>query len=192
MKKYLLLAILLTAPLLSACSGGKNAALAPRCPETGLMREADSIALFSGNPAVLTADIMTARASFGSYRGACRPSRHGGMDFMLEFDFQAERGQTATDTKDISLPYFVALLAPDETIVSRESHQVDISLNDKGLGKKTDKLRIHVPVRDLRDAWKFKVVAGFALNPQQLEYNQAKINGQEPAVQKSAAEKKAK
>ena len=174
-----ILCILLTVSLLAACNGNSGrVSSVPRCPDTGLLREADSMIFL--NP-VSTEDkpVIDVKGFFGSYRGACQPSRRGGMDFVLEFDFLAERSLEGADIESIDLPYFVAVVAPGEEIVSRESKKVTIDFSKLNQGKETEKHRLYIPVRDIRDAWKYRVVAGFELSPAQYEYNMKVIAGQD-------------
>jgi hypothetical protein len=70
------------------------------------------------------------------------------------------------------LPYFVALLSPEENILQRQAFTVAVEFEDNGIGAVTEEHTIKIPLATGEDgAYKYKVVAGFIMSPEQLAYN---------------------
>lgn len=146
------------------------------CPQIGLVEQADRMALMTGSEVAVNGIIS-------NYRGACKPNKSkSSVDFDIEVDFSASKGPAATGLKEQSFPYFIALLAPDETILQRQAFTTTVEFTDTGAGLKTEQHHIGLPLENLSNAKDYKVVIGYALTPEQLEFNHAKAAEAQPAI----------
>lgn len=168
-KAFLVLGFL----LLAGCSPQAKDAPPLICPDTGLVVDADTIVAFPyeiEKPA--DADI-TAEAQIRDYRGGCKIARKGGVTFDLEVDFAARRGANGAVLTEAEFPYFIAMLAPDESVLLREAFTSKITFAAEGIGGQTEKHTIHVPAAPAF-AGAYKIVIGFELTREQLALNLAR------------------
>lgn len=183
MKKTAAAFLLLSCLALSSCgaydkmfkSGDDAAAAAgPACPDTGLIPEASAIPLYPAAMAPPKAADIVATGLIGNYRGACNFATAGEVDFDLEVDFIAKKGAAGTamgkKLGKIDLPYFIAVLSKDEQILQRHafSTKVDFDNADQALSKEEHTIRIPIPSKEA--AAGYKIVIGFRLTPDQLQF----------------------
>lgn len=159
--------------LLAGCSTAGKDAPPLICPDTGLMSGADTIVVFPQEIEKPADADVTAEAQIRNYRGGCKIARKGGVDFELELDFAGRRGANGAVLQEEEYPYFIAMLAPDETVLLRESFVTKIEFDEKGQGASTEKHSLHVPGAPAM-AGGYKIAIGFSLTPSQLALNEAR------------------
>lgn len=171
---------------LGACAmpmmGGESAP----CPAVGILPEAEKVTFFDGTT---TDDLkpnhgekhITTMARFGGYRGNC-VLKNNKLQFSLDVDFSGQRGKSGGALNEQGLPYFVAVLGPDEKILQRDAFQTAVLFNDAGQGVAREKHMINLPldpnIKDAKEAVvaavkSQRVIMGFILTPEQLDYNTA-------------------
>lgn len=184
MKKFLSLLALL---LVASCVTPTEKPVA--CPEIGILPEAENITFFDNAQSLEnTSKNMKVSASFANYKGNCvlKPGR---IEFSMEVFFKAERGRAGGALDEFQLPYFMAVLTPQDEILQRDAFQTSILFNERGIGLSSEKHVVVIPVSFIgADGKKIdgeeqrkqviantiasrKVVLGFALSPEQLAYN---------------------
>lgn len=168
--------------LLAGCAGGPPKDPGYRCPQAGMMRHADQLAVFSdmANP---SRESVTVRAQLPGLTYGCRPvPRRGAVEFHLALSFTAERLPAAGALKGISLPYFVAVLGPDGQIVERRRFKVRLTFDEKNKKLRPNMAAadadhtFDVAAPDAMAAGNYRVVAGFELIPAQLRFNQGALD----------------
>lgn len=162
----ILFPVLVLAALLSGCSS--KILLDPICPQTGFIDKANTITYLAPG----TTDIVV-KGSIKSYSGECKfkDKKTNTVDVSLTLPFIAQRGKAGATLKDYELPYFIAVLSPDEQILQRSAFTTKISFNNDGVGSSTEDHVIEIPLPSRTEAGKYKVVIGFALTPEQYKYN---------------------
>ncbi len=181
MKRFLLALCLI--PVLSGCGmsdklsdslfGAKEdtAAAMPSCPETGLMREADQIPVFYGESAKPTADDLASTGFLGNLTGGCDFDKAGEASMEITISFAAKKGPKGVALRKQSLPYFIAVLGPDETVLQRKVFSTKVDFDNTDTASTTEEHDIRVPVTSKEAAGGYKVVVGFQLTPEQLGFN---------------------
>jgi len=167
--------------LLAACTGGEKPSFT--CPQAGLAPDAGAIPVFNA-----AGTEMAVYAGFNGYKGACVASK-GGIEIEITLDFLAKQGTGGKDTETQDFPYFIALLAPDETILQRQAFSTSVSFDNTGMGLSREEHSIRLPLQDLKTAGAHKVVFGFALTPEQLAFNKKKRPAKDPAPENSDRKK---
>jgi len=157
---------LLCALFLTGCAGSKTEELP--CPDTGLILAASKLTSF--NAATAREEDMLVDATLGNYRGACR-MRQDNLEFMLEVDIAARRGDAGKDLKRAKFPYFIAILDPAENVLQRQGFSTTVSFDNNGSGVTTEKHILRLSLEDKKTVRQHKVVIGFELTPEQLAYN---------------------
>lgn len=153
---------------LSGCAGKDESGLP--CPDTGIIQDAGRLVAFSPASSQDPAQLQV-EAAFDNYRGACRYV-DGKVEFLLEIDVAAKRGPAAgVDITQAALPYFVAILDPQENILQRQGFTSKVPFDATGVGMKTEKYVLRLPLEDTKTVRQYKVVMGFELTPAQLAYN---------------------
>ena len=110
------------APLLAACGGGSSPPPAPLCPDVGIINGLEDL---QDPPAAGDAAIAY-RAALENLDGGCRVD---GDDLVVEIalDVIVQPGPVFASGL-IELPYFVAVSAPDGSIIDRQDFVARVSV----------------------------------------------------------------
>lgn len=175
-RRFSLLAALL---LLAGCSALTGEAPAYRCPETGLLPQADRIVMIApgseeethgGHPPIL------AEGQIANFTGGCRPDGDGRMQFALNVRFEAQRLAADEALAEMELPYFIAIIDNRENIITREAFSTRIALDDTEKLPHVEEHVLRLPASENGTqavAESYKIVIGFILSPAQLAANRA-------------------
>ena len=174
MKKYISIAALL---FLASCAGDKVETSSFQCPQAGIIAKAGSLPVFEGTPKAPQVDDIKVLGTVDNFRGACRPAENGIVHFKLEVDFKVMKTELAGDLKSIRLPYFVAVLAPDESILQKQSLWTKIDFDKKAQSTSLEQIDLDIPVSDTSQTGRYKIAIGFELTPQQAAYNVGDYKG---------------
>jgi hypothetical protein len=138
------------------------------CPKTGFIDKADTVAYAGGGDEIL------ARGVIRSFTGECKLKNKKGdvIEVALTVPFAAVRGEAGTNLKMMELPYFIAVLSPEEEILQRKAFTTKITFNNEGAGTSEEKHVLSIPLASRADARKYKMVIGFALTPDQYKHNE--------------------
>ena len=92
---------------------------------------------------------------------------------MPRSSFYAERA--SLDIKDAAFPYFVALLDPDEHVLTEAGYQLPIQFlpGESYRRMPAEKITVHLPVTNQASGAAYTVVVGFQLTPNQIAFNRA-------------------
>lgn len=150
---------------LSASVFGKPEDL-PDCPDTGLLEGADTFPVFKEDGRSLNIT-----ATLPGVSGGCNFDKPGEADMEIKLTFAAIKNDEAFPHQKVTLPYFIAILSPDERVLQRQSFSTTIDFDNNVSAAASEEHDLVVPVPAKNEAYKYKVVAGFELTPAQLEYN---------------------
>lgn len=168
-KIFILSAALAASVTLAACAG--TARPDTRCPTAGFMPGADTLRVFADMAAPKAAE-QKVRADMVNYKYGCRPvPAKGSMEVALTLDFQAERLPPAGAMKGLTLPYFIAVLDPQEKVVERRAFTVRLKFDEAGRVVQSEDHRILVAMPAPQAAPGYKIAFGFELTPAQLAFN---------------------
>lgn len=184
-----LFALICLIPLVSACTMtdkftdalmGKNeddlaAAAAPAgpvisCPETGMMMDATEMPIFVDGQGKPQAADIAAIAYTGNIRGGCNFDTPGQAEMELKLTFSVRKGPRGQGLEKMHLPYFIAILSPDESVLQRKAFSTKVDFDNEETASTTEEHDLRVPVPSREEAGKYKVVAGFQLTPEQLAF----------------------
>ena len=138
------------------------------CPEVVVLRDASEVTVFSG-AGRSEADIAT-RAVIAGFAGRCNYDA-GGVVVEMLVDIVAERSPNGPTAAQYD--YFVAVTAPDRSIVARQVFRTDVAFGPSGRGGTREELVQRIPAADLRVAQAHEIILGFQLTPAQLDYNRS-------------------
>ena len=159
--------VILAVILLSGCAS--KADIDPICPKTGFIGKTDTITYFAGS----TKDVAATGAIRG-FKGDCsfQDKKSNVVTVSLTLPFSVQKGAAASDLKGKELPYFIAVLSPDEEILQRQAFTTKVAFDNTGAGSSTEEHVIKIPLKVRADAERYKVIIGFALTRDQLKYNE--------------------
>ncbi len=166
-----LAAITVVGLALGGCSSFSGDKLDLACPKVGILADTAKVTLFrpgAGRNAGPT-DVV-AHAVVGDYSGSCTYDETG-VTIDVSLALVAERGPAMVDTQ-VPLNYFVAISKPDGSVVTKNVFPttIDFPGNAPRAGSRED-LQPHIPLPRGQDARSYRVLVGFQLTPDQLEYN---------------------
>lgn len=157
---------------LAACESGIFAEpeAPPPCPTVTVVEDAGRLTRFSGSGRDLT-DVMF-EAEIGPMSGSCGYDDDE-IDVELNVQFIASRGP-ADQGRRADFRYFVAVARTDQTVIAREEFDswIDFPGNQTRAGI-VEELGQHIPIAPGETGAEFVVYVGFALTPEELEFNRA-------------------
>lgn len=157
------------AVVLAGCSlfGGDKTDLA--CPRVGILGDAGRITLFAPGPGRGPTDVA-ANAIVGDYAGNCTYGDDG-VTLDISLALIAERGPALAGSQ-AALEYFVAVEKPEGTIVAKQVFPTTITFPASAphAGSRED-VEPHIPLAKGLDARNYRIVLGFQLTAEQLDYN---------------------
>lgn len=173
---------------LSAC-GGENAAQQAglRCPQIVIPQEAaiyDLVRNNSTNPK----DVLV-EARITNTRGGCSYG-DGSVTMDVNVEFTAWRGPAAWLEKDVPVQYFVAVTDAQDRILNKATFDVKMPVPRLQVTPREtiqEPLEQVIPVSSPAEGGSYKVMIGFQLTPQQLEFNKHRNDPRTPGAAAQAA-----
>jgi hypothetical protein len=154
--------------LLAACAAGGDE---PACPSTGFVRGAATYPVIATEAKQMAAGDLAARGVLGRITGSCKYKGENEVALDLTLTFAANRGAKGPGLEAQQLPYFIAVLSPDDEILQRQEFSTKVAFNDAGIATGSEEHRIRIPLKDRMAAPTYKVAVGFRLTPRQADYN---------------------
>ena len=139
------------------------------CPKTGFVEPASTVTFLAPD-----GKNIVMKAALQGFNSDCSFKNKDTAEVALTLPFAARRGVAGMTLQNKELPYFVAVLSPEEKILQRQAFATTIDFDNTGNGSSTEEHVIKIPLTAPEDAYKYKVVIGFALTPDQLQYNKEK------------------
>ncbi len=172
-----------TVSLLAACSSlpGMGKPIVQPCPEYFILEEAATLTKFRDGPGRDLIDIEY-QSQLGKIAMECvsdidKDTKAGEMVVTLAPVLAVELG-AAFNNPETTLRTFVAVINPDDKILYREQLDVPVSFsgNRSRLLVTAPPTEIVLPITPDISSRYYRVYGGFALTPQQVEYNRKKID----------------
>lgn len=157
---------------LAGCGGSmfEKPAPPPPCPRADIVADAAKLTRFSGAGRDLT-DVRF-EAEIGAVAGSCVYDDDV-IDVDLQLQIIASRGP-ADEGRRADFRYFVAVARTDNTIIAREEFDsyIEFPGNQTRAGI-VEELAQHIPIQPGEPGTHFVIYVGFALSPEELEFNRA-------------------
>ncbi len=147
---------------------GKKETPAVACPAAAVLRPLANTAVFTKpDMAVVPTDVMF-YGILSEIDAQCDVSA-GTLHADLNVIIAAQRGP-ATQGNSVNLPYFIAVLSPDQTILTKKSFNVTVAIpQDAVRGGITDHIEEAIPLGG-RSPGTLEIVAGFQQTPQVIDF----------------------
>lgn len=156
----------------AACSKERELADLPPCPRVGILADAERQVLFREGGGRDRIDLRSI-ASFQSFSGSCAyENRWRTLVVDLRLELMAERGPAAGNEAFTDLPYFVAVLDKNRTVLTQQDLVLRADYPSQGARVGLfDELEQRIPLKEgeLGDA--YEILIGFRLTPGQLDWN---------------------
>lgn len=165
---------LLAAVALGACSSTDSVdagADALACPRVAIVRDASRVTQFQDGPGRDLTDVVS-RAAIADFTGGCDYGDDG-VTVGFELALVAERGPAMQGSQG-AYEYFVAVTAPDGTILNKRTFEttIDFPANVSRSGS-LEELEQVIPLPADTNARDYQILLGFQLSPDQLDYNRS-------------------
>ena len=159
--------LLLALTALAGCSNKIQAD--PLCPQTGFIGNTDTITYVVPG----TKDVI-ATGTINGFSGECKfkDKKSSQLLVSLTLPFNLRAGKAGATLKNKELPYFIAVLGPDEKILQRTAFTTTVTFDDDGVARSSEDHVLKIPLPSREDAGKYKVIIGFALTREQMKYNE--------------------
>jgi hypothetical protein len=168
---------------LAGCAGGPAGAPVQVCPVTGFMEHAQTAAFFANAAKSPKPADVNVYALMKNLKGECALKGKDEVDISFSFDVVAQKTALGQGIEGQNLSYFVALLSPQDDILQRAHFYTTVTFDkaDKDAkktaaqdsGAVTEEQTIRIPLTKDVDIAQDKLVVGFMLAPQQVEFNKA-------------------
>lgn len=159
--------------MLGACTTSQKVA-DYACPESGFAKHAEVLRLFAADQGDKTHENLMLEARLADFEGGCRYNeRKAELETSLTLGLRATTGAAGDSLKGQSqtFTYFVAVLGAQEEILQRQAFDLAVQIDAAGAGHAADTLTLKIPVADKDQIGLYKIVMGFVLTPDQLDYN---------------------
>lgn len=156
---------------LAACSGSKE--VSATCPRVVQEPETSMIAFFGAGGGHTAKDVVVGgRIRDVSYQ--CE-RRRVGVALNAQISFEAQRANMSID--DADLPYFVALVDPDQKLLKEQGFVAHVAFPPGESYRRipAEKITVDLPIKDQSTGSTYTVVVGFRLTPEQLAFNRETI-----------------
>ncbi len=158
----------------TAVGGEAEALLASECPKIEIVDDLSSISDFI-DPKSSDPKNLISRVDVQNAQTSCDLSSKTAI-VDLKITFNGELGpkgrKQKTDKPFFSFPYFVAVTTPSGKILAKEIFAASMTFNaNEDTHTYHENLRQIIPIPNEKQARFFKVLIGFQVTPDQLEYN---------------------
>ncbi|MCP4355445.1 MAG: hypothetical protein GY793_07395 [Proteobacteria bacterium] len=148
-----LMTIIVLLLTISACAMlPKERAIDFSCPELGFINNSD------------TATVEGIDIIIRGISSECGPVKdaENKLDISLNLPFETyNRLYKTTLLEEISVPYFIAILGPNEELLQRTVFSTILEFNEDGDARSEEEHHIGLNVNFLTEAYKYKIVVGF-------------------------------
>lgn len=152
--------------------------LTTECPQVEIVEDLASISDFT-DPGKTNKDILVSRVEMTATESACKlASKSAIVDMTLTFNGSlGPKGKSnASEKPFFSYPYFIAVTSPSGRIIAKEIFAASMTYNaNESEHTYFEKLRQVIPIRSKDAANRYKVLVGFQVTKDQLEYNREQI-----------------
>jgi hypothetical protein len=156
----------LLALLPAGCSSAGSAAPEPPCPTALLLKGAERTAGYQAGAGIRPTDLRYL-AVMSNLVSACRYDE-AGVDVGLAFDLIAEQGP-AYPGGPLQLTYFVATLAPDQEVWSKELFDSEIVFpEDQNIAGNGEQMTVRLPDVEPGTGAGYQVYVGFQLDTEEM------------------------
>lgn len=180
--------VLVSALALAGCGGNdeEDAALAedpppppPRpapeptgCPRVSILEDAAQLVAFRPGAGRDLTDV-TLRGVVAGFDGGCEYFDDH-VQVAMRLSILAERGPAA-GSNEADLEYFIAIADPEERILNKEVFTTNVTFPTGGSQAGTvETLDYRIPLDQLAAGRFYRILVGFQLTPEQLEYNRTR------------------
>lgn len=162
------------------------------CPAVEVVEDLASVNEFTNEKQPLPENIISS-ANIKRVQSTCSYGMKSvTVDMKLEIDSKLGPQEKTLQSKTpfFSYPYFVAVLAPNGQILAKEVFAASMTYEEgAGMHNYVEELRQIIPTRSRYEGSKFKVLIGFQLSDEQLDFNRQalaalKIQQVQPVLQK--------
>lgn len=155
-------------------AGKTETLLSSPCPQVELVSDLSSLSDFS-TPNQPSENNLISRVNLNSAESTCKlASKSAIVDLTLIFNgVLGKKGKLKPSDKPFfSYPFFVAVTAPNGKIMAKEIFAASLTYGaNENKHTYFEKLRQIIPIKNKSHANRYKVLIGFQVTPDQLEYN---------------------
>lgn len=155
--------------VLAGCSNFGGRGNTYTCPATATVPELQTLVLVApgANGAVIQSS-----GRINTVTADCDRDGDTGVVAKLTIEFAGLR--TTPAVNQVPLPYFVALADATGNILGKQQYTMALSFpTDAQITKATDKVSVHIPLKNAQLGNVYTIVVGFQLTSSQLDYNRA-------------------
>ncbi len=140
----------------------------PICPQVAIIHDLDLLRDYGGDDA--DESRLVAAGRMLAVDGTCE-YRDNGVDVTFDLTMAAMRGPSLGGSR-VSLPYFVAVVAPDKTVLSKDSLNAAFAFaSDKSVADRAEPIHVFIPLPKSQQQTGplYQVLTGFQLTKEQVE-----------------------
>lgn len=160
---------------LAACAGTQTANLP--CPTVAIVAEAADVTKFLPGPGRDLTDVV-AEAHIDDFDGSCITDTDANsrqVEVELRLNITARRGPASSE-RQAKLEYFVAIGDRDNAILAKKTFAGAFEFEgNRTLSSIAEELVQRIPLGDGETGENFKILIGFQLSDEELQYNRDRV-----------------
>ncbi len=162
--------VLLASLLITACSRGEKREA--DCPRGVIPADSASVTRFREGPGRDLTDVV-AEGEIVNILVQCKYDKRS-VTVDLQIAITGDRGP-ADRSRVAEFEYWVAILDPQQNIVTKQPAQVRFQFTDNRtrLGQIISEFEPYIPLADLKQAVEYQIIVGFQLSAEELAWNRA-------------------
>lgn len=139
------------------------------CPETEIVQELSGYSDFVSTQ-YLAEDQLISRAHISAIDSTCSYNPRS-VQVDLKLTFEGTVGPMGQGRSEYTYPFFVAITGPGGKILAKEVFSASMDYSGGSYKTYQENMRQIIPLSDPEKGMQHKILIGFQLGPEQLDYN---------------------
>lgn len=156
---------------LAACSTNPLEVVISRCPAVAVIGDISTWTEFKPGATTKTSDDLAYTATISEIDGGCTESDD--VVSAVDFSIYARKYDGYGETT-VSLPYFVAIVKDNNSVISKKNFTATITFDQDGLGESRNQVLVDIPTIEQSRTYRYEILLGFDVEPTDIYYNLAR------------------
>ena len=163
-----LLSLVFVLLLLAGCNKNPFEVVISRCPAVAVIGDIATYSEFKPGATTRRQEDLAFTAAISDITVSCE--QNNAVAATVDFSILARR-YDETGQSSLQLPYFVAILKDNNTLISKKNFETSVAFGPEGLGRVDDRFLVDIPTIEQARTYSYEILIGFDLEPGDVYYN---------------------